>query len=178
MERPAAALMESSQDRRQRQIALLAWGLVIGLLFPAFPAQASDAEVPWECSGYTGEARARCVRTFIEIQREKIAKLEGQLKAQQDTVAQLKEQVDRQAAAAANQQRQAAAPPVAVAPIIPYAYAYPYAYPYAYGYPSIGFSLYFGRPWIYGPPYFYGPGFNFYWGPRFFGHRGYWGRRW
>jgi hypothetical protein len=121
-----------------------------------------------------GEAQARCVRTFIEIQREKIAKLEGQLKAQQDAVAQLKEQADRQSAAAATLQRQAAAPPVAVTPIIPY----PYPYPYAFGYPPVGFSLYLGHPWIYGPPYFYGPSFNFYWGPRLFGHRGYWGRRW
>ncbi len=167
--------MESSSHRRWRWGILLAWGVGTGVLLSAFPAGATDAEVPWECSGYTGEAQARCVRTLIEIQREKIAKLEGQLKAQQDAVAKLKEQADRQAAAAAALQRQAAAPPVTVAPVIPF--AYPYWYAYSYGYSSVGFSLYFGRPWIYGPPYF-GPSFNFYWGPRLFGHRGYWGRRW
>ncbi|MEW6246363.1 MAG: hypothetical protein AB1555_06600 [Nitrospirota bacterium] len=166
--------MESSQNGRRRWAVLLAWGVGTGVLLSAFPAGATDAEVPWECSGYTGEAQARCVRTLIEIQGEKIAKLEGQLKAQQDTVAQLKEQVDRQTAAA-SQERQSAPPPVTVAPVIPY--AYPYWYAYSYGYPSVGFSLYLGSPWIYGPPYF-GPSFNFYRGPRLFGHRGYWDHRW
>lgn len=98
---------------------MLAWGWGVGFFLSTFPAQAIDEQVPWECSGYTGEEQARCVRTLIEIQHENIAKLEGQLKAQQDTVAQLKEQTDRQAAAAASQPHQAAAPPVAVAPVTP-----------------------------------------------------------
>lgn len=166
--------MESSQNGRRQRAVLLTWVVGIGVLLSAFPAGATDADMPWECSGYSGEAQARCVRTLIEIQREKIAQLEGQLKAQQETVAQLKEQVDRHAAAVASPPRQAAPPPVAVAPVIPY--PYPYAYPYAFGYPPVGFSLYLGRPWIYGPPYLYGPSFNFYWGPRLFGHRGHWHR--
>ena len=153
MVRLTTTLLESSQERRWRWEILLAWGWGIGLLLSAFPARATEAQVPWECSGYSGEAQTRCVQTLIEIQREKIAKLEGELQAQQATVNQLKEQAGRQAAA----------PPVTVTPG-PYAYPYPYTY----WYPPAGFSLYFGRPWIYGPPYFYGPSFSFYYGPRLF----------
>ena len=159
MVRLTTTLMESSQERRWRWETLLAWGLGAGLLLSAFPARATEAQVPWECSGYNGEAQARCVQALIEIQREKIAKLEGELQAQQATVNQLKEQAGRQAAA----------PPVTVAPA-PYAYPYPYTY----WYPPVGFSLYFGRPWIYGPPFFYRP--YPYWGLRYFGYyRGHWG---
>lgn len=152
--------MKTSQERRWRWKILLAWGLGAGLLLSAFPALATDAQVPWECSGYSGEAQTRCVQSLIEIQREKIAKLEGELQAQQATVNQLKEQASRQTAA----------PPVTVTPG-PYAYPYPYTY----WYPPVGFSLYLGRPWIYGygPPYFYGPSFSFNYGRRFYGPRFY-----
>src|SRR5213594_59367 len=139
MVRLTTTLMESSQERQSRWELLLAWGLGAGLLLSAFPALATDVQVPWECSRYSGEAQTRCVQTFIELQREKIAKLEGELQAQQATVNQLKEQADRQAAASADMQRQLAAPPVAVTPG-PYAYPYPYAY----WYPPVGFSLYLG----------------------------------
>ena len=160
MVRLKTTLMESSEERRGRSETLLAWGLGTGLLLSAFPALATDAQVSWECSGYSGEAQTRCVQTLTELQREKIAKLEGQLQAQQATINQLKEQAGRQAVP----------PPITVAPT-PYAYPYPYTY----WYPPVGFSLYFGRPWIYGPPYFYRP---YYWGPRYFGYyRGHWGRR-
>ena len=170
MVRLTTTLMESSQERRSRWELLLAWGLAAGFLLSAFPALATDAQVPWECSRYSKEAQARCVQNFIELQREKIAKLEGELQAQQATANQLKEQADRQAAASADMQRQLAAPPVTVTPG-PYAYPYPYTY----WYPPVGFSLYLGRPWIYGPPYFYRP--YPYWGPRYFGsYRGHWGR--
>lgn len=151
MIRLPTTLLESSQERRWQ--FLLAWGLGTGFLLSAFPALATEAQVPWECSGYSGEAQTRCVQALIEIQREKIAKLEGELQAQQATVNQLKEQASRQAAA----------PPVTVTPG-PYAYPYPYTY----WYPPAGFSLYFGRPWIYGSPYFYGPSFSFSYGPRLF----------
>ena len=152
--------MESSPGRLLQWKILLSWGLGLWILLSTLPVHATEAPVPWECSGYNGEAQARCVQALLEIQREKIAKLEGELQAQQATVNQLKEQASRQAAA----------PPVTVTPG-PYAYPYPYTY----WYPPVGFSLYFGRPWIYGPPYFYRP--YLYGGPRFFCHyRGHWGR--
>lgn len=128
-------------------------------------AHAENQPAPWECSTYEGEAQTRCLNTFIELQREEIGKLKGQLQAQQGTVEQLKQQSDRQAAATADMQRQLAAPPTIV-PSIPYS-SYTYVYP-----PAVGLGLYLGRPGFYGYPYYYGP--HIYWGPRYYRH---WGRR-
>lgn len=128
-------------------------------------AHAENQPVPWECSTYEGEAQTRCLNTFIELQREEIGKLKGQLQAQQGIVEQLKQQSDRQAAATADMQRQLAAPP-AIVPSASYS-AYTYVYP-----PAVGLGLYLGRPGFYGYPYYYGP--HIYWGPRHYRH---WGRR-
>lgn len=163
-------LVAPAQNSPWRWTMWLAWGIGMWLWLSALPARATDLQVPWECTGYSGEAQTRCVQTFIELQREKIAKLEGQLQAQQATVGQLKEQTDRQAGVAADLQRQLADRSSTIQPV-PYAYPYPYAY----GYPPVGFGLYLGHPWIYGPAYFYRPYFG---GPRYFGfHRGHWGHR-
>ena len=128
-------------------------------------AHAENQPVPWECSTYEGEAQTRCLNTFIELQREEIGKLKGQLQAQQNTVEQLKQQSDRQATATADMQKQLAAPP-AIVSSVPYS-AYTYVYP-----PAVGLGLYLGRPGFYGSPYYYGP--HIYWGPRHYRH---WGRR-
>ena len=128
-------------------------------------AHAENQSVPWECSTYEGAAQTRCLNTFIELQREEIGKLKGQLQAQQGAVEQLKQQSDRQAAATADMQRQLTAPP-AIASAIPYS-TYTYAYP-----PAVGLGLYLGRPGFYGYPYYYGP--HIYWGPR---HYRRWGHR-
>ena len=98
--------------------------------------------MPWECSKYTDEAQTRCLNAFIEHQREQIAKLEGQLQAQQDMVGQLKGQVDRQMPPRRHFNSTCTQPPVATAVVPP-----PYVYPYAYAYPPVGFGLYLGRPW-------------------------------
>jgi hypothetical protein len=149
------ALPDTSHSRH---IILLAGAIGILLLLWTVAARAADQVVPWECSGYTGDAQARCVNTFVELQREEIAKLKGQLQAQEGAVNQLRQQADRQAAAAADAQRQLSSPPTVV-PATPYVYSYVYP-------PAVGLGLYIGRPWIYGPPYFYRP----YWGPHFHGH--------
>ncbi len=146
---------------------LQSWAAVALLLgsatLPAFPAHASNDQVPWECSNYSDDAQARCLNGFIEQQREQIRKLEEQVRTQQEAVGQLKGQIDRQAAATAGLQQQLSQHlPTAVVPA-PYAYVYP---------PALGLGLYLGRPWIYGPPYYYGRPF---WGPRYYGQ---WGRRW
>lgn len=143
--------------------------VMVGMNIPVYSAQAESPQVPWECSNYTDEAQARCLKAFIERQQEQIAQLEGRLQAQQDLVGQLKGQVDRQSAATAQLQQQLTQPPVTTAVVPP-----PYVYPYAFGYPPVGIGLYLGRPWI-GPGY-YGYYGRPYWGPRFF-HRHY-GRRW
>lgn len=141
---------------------LLAWS--------AGPAGAEDAQTgPWECSSYTGEAHERCVKAFIELQQEKISKLEAELRRQQSSVNELRDQVDRQRATTADLERQlsdrANADRFYAPPFTPF-------YSYSYSYPPVGLGLYFGNPWYYGPPYLYRPfGPTFYFGPRRFGHR-------
>ncbi len=134
---------------------LLALAGIIGLLLLLWTisAQAADQAVPWKCSGYTGDAQTRCLNTFIELQREEIAKIKRQLQFQEGAVEQLKQQ-----AKTADLTRQPAAPPV----IIP---ASPYIYSYVYP-PAVGLGLYLGRPWIYGGSYYYRP----YWGPHIHSH--------
>jgi uncharacterized coiled-coil protein SlyX len=133
----------------------------VGVALAGLPAQASESQTPWECSSYTGAAHTRCLEAFVESQRDQIATLQGKMQAQQETVNHMKDQIDRQASASADLQRQVAQPP-AVVQVIPPLYAYP----------PVGLGLYLGRPWVYGPPYyFYRP---YVYGPRYYGypHRG------
>lgn len=143
------------------QSLLIAGTAAAAVLFSAAWAHAESQPVPWECSTYEGEAQTRCLNTFIELQREEIGKLKGQLQAQQGAVEQLKQQSDRQAAATADMQRQLATPPTIV-PSLPYS-TYAYVYP-----PAVGLGLYLGRPGFYGYPYVYRP--HIYWGPRHYRH--------
>lgn len=137
--------------------ALLWAALVTAVLAAATPSLTEAAStVPWECSNYSEEAQARCMQALIETQRERIGQLEGELKAHQNAVGQLREQVDRQSAATADLQRQLATPPP-VGQTVPPVYAYP---PASVGiYP--GFGLYLGRPWRYGYGYGYGLSFGY-----------------
>lgn len=157
--------MAPARTQHFTQSILIAGAAAAALFLASGLAHAENQGVPWECSTYEGEAQTRCLNTFIELQREEIGKLKGQLQAQQGTVEQLKQQSDRQAAATADMQRQLAAPP-AIIPAAPYS-AYTYVYP-----PAVGLGLYLGRPGFYGYPYYYGP--HIYWGPRHYRH---WGRR-
>ncbi len=129
---------------------LLIGAIGIGMLVTWMPAQASESQTLWECSSYTGNAHTRCLEGFAESQRDQIAALQGKLQAQQETVKLLKDQLDRQASASAELQRQLAQPPALVQSV-----------PSLYTYPSVGLGLYLGSPWIYGsslyyPPYIYG----------------------
>ena len=152
---------EPFQQQSWLQVVLWTGGLTALLFLAALPVHAANTQVPWECSSYEGDAQARCLNTFIELQREKIGQLEGQLQAQQGAVGQLKNQVDRQSAATADLQRQLSEHPTTT--IVPSPYPYAYVYP-----PALGLGLYLGRPWIYGPPYYSRP----YWGPRYYRHGG------
>ena len=155
-------------DHRRESSRKTAWlwpqlliGMIgIGMVLAGLPAQASESQIPWECSSYSGDAHTRCVEAFSESQRDQIAALQGKLQAQQETVNLLKDQLDRQASRSAELQRQLAQPPAVVQMVPP-----------LYAYPPVGFSLYFGRPWIFGPPYYYPP---FFYGLRYYGphHRG------
>lgn len=155
--------------RRPHQSQPLRWQLASLILYGSaligIPAFASNESIPWECSNYSPEAQTRCLNGLIEQQRAEISKLRDQLQAHQDTVGQMKSEIEKQAAAtAAMQQQLAQRPPTTV--IQP-----PFTYSYAY--PPIGFGIYLGRPWVYGRPY-YGYG-RYFWGPRFYGPHG---RRW
>lgn len=149
-------------------LALLVMGLSAVLI--AIPVYAADNTGPWECSTYLGDAHTRCLQALVEIQRDKISKLEAEVRVQQGTVGQLKEQADRQQAMTADLQRQ-------MAERSPSASTYSYVTPGPlYSYPSIGFGLYLGRPWIYGSPFYGRP---YAWGPRFYRpYYGRWHRRW
>lgn len=141
-------------------LVMLACAVGLGLSMRHSDAFAQDTNVPWECSGYSGEAQTRCVSTLMELQQEKITKLEEQLKTQEGTVNQLKERLDRQEASALSQvqtsKQDSRYPPPYVVP----GYAYPYGSSYGYTQvPPIG--IYLQPPWRYPGYYGYGPG---YWG--------------
>ena len=143
---------------------------VFGSIFSFSTVQAAESG-PWECSNYTGDAHARCLQAMIEIQREKISKLEAEVQVQQSTASQLKDQADRQSAVAADLQRQMSEQSTSA--VSPYGYVAPGL---LYGYPSVGFGLYLGRPWLYGSPFYGRP---YAWGPRYYRpYFGRWHRRW
>ena len=133
---------------------LLIGAIGIGTVLAGLPAQASESQTPWECSSYTGDAHTRCLEAFAESQRDQITAL------QEKTVNLLKDQLDRQASASAELQRQLAQPPAVVQAVPP-----------LYAYPPVGFGLYLGRPGIYGSQFFPLPSV---YGPHFYGlrHRG------
>ena len=140
-------------------LCLFVSGVGLGLSMSDSRALAETSNVPWECSGYSGDAQTRCITTLMELQQEKIDKLAEQLKAQEGTVSQLKEKLDRQDALAlslgqASKQDSRYSPP----------YFSGYAYPYgsSYGYAQVPpMGIYLQPPWRYPRYYGYGPG---YWG--------------
>jgi hypothetical protein len=174
MKNPLPGWMESWTCRTRGFTHSMAGLSIAGLSMMAMlsatdPVLANEQSGPWECSGYSGDAHTRCLNAFIEVQQEKISKLEGELRTQQSSVNELRDRVDRQRAATADLERQMSdrlnAERFYAPPLAPF-------YSYSYSYPSVGFGLYLGSPWYYGSPYLYRPfGPSFYFGPRFFGHR-------
>lgn len=152
-------------------------GITGWLLVGALQAHAGEGSIPWECTGYEGAAQTRCLQAYIEVQREKIGKLEEELRDQQGALGRLRDQVDRQATTMADLQRSLEERPPVVAPG-PYGYVPFGSLPYGYAsvVPPIGFGLYLGPPWPYGPSPFNRP---YRWGPPLVGPRSsYWGRPW
>jgi hypothetical protein len=154
--------LDSSRKTARLWPQLLIGAIGAGMVLASLPAQASESQTPWECSTYTGDAHTRCLAAFVESQRDQIAALQARVQAQQDTVNQLKSQMDRQAATGAAVQQPLAQPPTIVQVTPP-----------LYTYPPVGLGLYLGRPWIYGQPYYYPP---YIFGPRYYGHHR--GHRW
>ena len=151
-------------------ILVLPWSLVsicaMVFILWTFPAFATEQPVPWECSGFTGEAQSRCVRTFTDLQQEKIAKLERDLESQRQTVRQLQSQVTQQASATADLERQ-----------LSKRRSRWYGLPSVQIYPPFGLGLRFGSGRRFGGSLFFGS--PYYYGPRFYGHgHRRWHRRW
>jgi hypothetical protein len=143
---------------------------------PPYPSERMSPAMgsPVECRAYSGAAHLNCLYAYIEIQNSKAGHVEEELKAQKHVLGQLRDQMDRQAAANQDLQRRlterdsitsSPSPAYVTPPIFP-GYAYPYGYPW-YGYPAPGLSLYLGVPGYYGGRPFYGPRL---FGPRFYGH--------
>jgi hypothetical protein len=170
MKTSGAGRMTSRTVSKFEAFAFNAGAFLFLLAWSGTPAGAADEQTgPWECSGYAGEAHERCVKTFSELQQEKISRLEAELRRQQSSVNELRDQVERQRATTADLERQlsdrANADRFYAPPLTPF-------YSYSYSYPPVGLGLYFGSPWYYGPPYLYRPfGPSLYFGPRRFGHR-------
>ena len=138
--------------------SVFACGLGVGVFMSDPYAIAQATDVPWECSEYSPEAQARCMKTLLELQQEKIANLEAQLKAQEGMVNELKEKMDRQQALARHEtQAYKQDPRYPPPPYVP-AYAPPYFGPYGYApVPPIG--IYLQPPWRVPRYYGYGPGY-------------------
>lgn len=137
-----------------RRILFWTGALILLMLLSAKTVRAASPQIPWECSNYEGDAQTRCLNGFIELQRDKIERLEGQLEAQQSAVGRLKDQIDQQASATAHMQRKLSERPAPAIVQVPYPYAYSYP-------PGLGLALYLSRPWIYGAPYYDRPYWNF-----------------
>ena len=145
------------------------------------PPESAAAETasPWECSAYSGDAHTRCLQALIEMQQERISKLQGELQSQQSSMNELRDRADRQRAATADLERQLSDRSYAGSSYAPPAPPY-----YSYTYPPVGLGLYLGSPWYgygYGYPFyrpFFGP--RIYIGPRYFGprHFGHYRGRW
>lgn len=127
--------------------------LIFLLLSGTSLSHAEAPSIPWECSTYKDDARTRCLNTLIELQREKIGQLEGQLRAQEGTVSRLKDQVDQQTILTTDLQRRLSdQQTIHVSPSF-----YPFA-PFLNFYPpGFGVGIHVGGPWGYGPLHLHGP---------------------
>jgi uncharacterized coiled-coil protein SlyX len=147
--------LDFSRKIKLRPLVLIG-AIGMGLLLAGPPGgYASEPQTTWECSSYAGDAHTRCLEAFAESQRDQIAALQEKMQAQQETILQLKDQLDRQTSRSADLQRRLEQPP-AVVQTVPAPYFYPHFYP-PYVYPPVGLGLYFGHSWTYGPPFFYRP---------------------
>ena len=149
--------MRLPHTKLQNSVLIVSLGgvCVMGVMLCTLPSGATDPGVPWECTGFAGETQNRCIRTFAELQQEKIAKLEKDLKVQQQTVQQLQQHVAQQASATAELERK-----------LTRKHSRWYGLAFVQIYPPFGHSLRFGRDRFLGGSLFYGT--TRYFGPPFF----------
>lgn len=129
----------------------------IGVLLCTLSAGATELAVPWECSAFDGDAQNRCIRTLVELQQEKIVKLEKDLEVQQQTVQQLQQQMTQQTSATVELERQLTGQRVRW-----------YGSSSVRVYPPLGLSLRLRRDRFFGGTLWYGT--SRYFGPRWYGH--------
>ncbi len=130
----------------------------IGVMLCPLSVGATEPAVPWECSGFAEEAQNRCIRTFAELQQEKIAKLEKELEVQKQTVQQLQNNFLQQASTTAKLERK-----------LTRKRSRWYNSPSLQIYPPFGLGLRYGRDRFFGGSLFYGKP-HYYYGPRFYRH--------
>ena len=144
------------------RISVGGWALILGLSLGPLPGYAIEANVPWECSEFIGDAQERCARTFAELQQAKIEQLEKDLALQKQTVRQLETRVAKQASDMVKLEKQFSRKR--------YRWS---GSSWAPLYPPLGLTLRFSKDRAFGGSFSYGR--PWYFGPRFYGH-GY--RRW
>ncbi len=131
----------------------------LGIVLLSVPVGAADQAVPWECTGFTGEAQIRCTRTFTELRQEKIAKLERELEFQKQKNQQFQQQLAQQASTTAKLER-----------ALTRKRSRWYNSPSLQIFPPLGLGLRFGRDRFFGGSLFFGA--PRYYGPRFYGRHG------
>ncbi len=134
----------------------------LAIVFWGGSVRAADQSIPWECTGFAGDAQDRCTRTFTELRQEKIAKLEKELEFQRQKNQQYQQQVVQQASAMARLEKK-----------LTRKRARWYNSSSLHIFPPLGLGLRFGRDRFFGGSLFYG--YPRYYSPRFYRH-GY--RRW
>jgi hypothetical protein len=69
---------------------------VLGAVLPAEQARSAGFRSPEECLAYSGDAHLNCLYAYIEIQADKIGKLEELVKARNASTQQLQDQINAQ----------------------------------------------------------------------------------
>ncbi len=151
-----------SNFQDSRWFGSLAPVCALSVIFWSVPVGAAEQPIPWECTGFAGDAQARCTATFAELQQEKITKLERELEAQKQQNQQFQQQIAQQASATAKLERK-----------LTRKRSRWYNYPSLQIYPPIGLNFHYGRHRFFGGSLFSGNSRHY--GPRFFG---YGHRRW
>jgi hypothetical protein len=131
----------------------------VWIIFACEPARAAGFRSPEDCLAYTGDAHLNCLYAYIEIQQEKIARLEEELKFQHATAGQLQDQLSRQMSVTEHLQERIKERDQAVKEFRSVSVSPFWGFAYTYGSP-----LYYGRPFFYGRRFFgpcYGPFYSY-----------------
>ncbi len=134
---------------------VMVMGMLAGTVL-ATPSWSAGFKSPQECLAYSGDAHLNCLYAYIEIQQNKISKLEEKLSGQQNTTQELQGRLKQQALRA-----QALKKKIQGQKDQSRGRQYQLIRPYG------GFYYRFGSPYYYdpyfGPPFGYAYGSNYPW---------------